>query len=103
MHGAAGSVTATTGVTAVADNTLRYKYSDLDLTRKLSINGVNVVDLTVPSSLSAFAGFINGATYAVGSEVEAVVYPKWRDSYSPYSRECRKEYPFGQSYCRAIH
>ena len=73
--GAAGSVTATTGVTAVADNTLRYKYSDLDLTRKLSINGVNVVDLTVPSSLSAFAGFINGATYAVGSEVEAVVYP----------------------------
>ena len=72
--GAAGSVTGTTGVTAVADNTLRYKYSDLDLTRKLSINGVTVVNATLPTSLTQFAGFINAATYAAGSEVEAVVH-----------------------------
>ena len=73
--GAAGSVTGTTGVTAVADNTLRYKYSDLDLTRKLSINNVTVVNLGVPASLTAFAALVNGATYPAGSEVEAVVHP----------------------------
>ena len=72
--GAAGSVTATTGVTAVADNTLRYKYSDLDLTRKLSINGVSVVNATLPTSLTQFAGFINAASYGSGLEVEAVVH-----------------------------
>ncbi|MEZ7830189.1 MAG: hypothetical protein QMC06_01445 [Gammaproteobacteria bacterium] len=72
--GAAGSVTGTTGVTAVADNTLRYKYSDLDLTRKLSINGVTVVNATLPTSLTQFAGFINAASYGSGLEVEAVVH-----------------------------
>ena len=73
--GAAGSVTAQTGVTAKADNTLTYAYSDLDLTRKLSINNVTIVNVGVPVSLSAFAALINGATYAGGSEVEAVVHP----------------------------
>ena len=73
--GAPGSVTGTTGVTAVADNTLRYKYSDFDLTRKLSINTVTITGGTPPASLSALAVLINGATYAAGSEVEAVVHP----------------------------
>ena len=72
--GAAGSVTATTGVTAVADNTLRYKYSDLDLTRKLSIHGVTVVGAAVPANLTDLADDINTAPYAAGKEVEAVVY-----------------------------
>ena len=99
--GGAGSVTGTTGVTAVADNTLRYKYSDLDLTRKLSINGVTVVNATLPTSLAQFAGFINTATYPGGSEVEAVVNPNGEIFISPYFCECREEYGVRLSNCRA--
>ena len=73
--GAAGSVTGTTGVTAEAENTRTYTYSDLDLTRKLSINSVTIVNASIPANLHAFAALINGATYASGAEVEAVVHP----------------------------
>jgi flagellar hook-associated protein FlgK len=64
---------ASTGVSAKADNTLSFKYSDLDLTRKLSINGTTIVN-TVPATLQAFADLINlqkGTT-----NVEAVVIPR---------------------------
>jgi flagellar hook-associated protein FlgK len=93
--GAAGSVTGTTGVTAVADNTLRYKYSDLDLTRKLSINGVTVVNATLPTSLTQFAGFINAATYPGGSEVEAVVHPNGEIFIRPTSANAGKNMVLG--------
>ncbi|HAG72815.1 MAG TPA: hypothetical protein DCL66_11495, partial [Gammaproteobacteria bacterium] len=73
--GAAGSVTANTGVTAKADSTRTYTFSDLDLTRKLSINGVTIVNLGVPATLDALAVLINGATYSAGEEVEGVVNP----------------------------
>jgi flagellar hook-associated protein FlgK len=73
--GISGSVTAVTGVTAEAENTRTYTYSDLDLTRKLSINNVTIVNATIPADLHAFASLINAATYSAGEEVEAVVHP----------------------------
>ena len=65
--------TGATGVTAKADNTLSYSYSDLDLTRKLSINGTTIVNAGVPANLVAFAALVNAQTGTTG--VEAVVHP----------------------------
>jgi flagellar hook-associated protein FlgK len=65
---------ASTGVSAKADSTLSFKYSDLDLTRKLSINGTTIVNAGVPATLTDFADLINlqkGTT-----NVEAVVIPR---------------------------
>ncbi|MDG2141440.1 MAG: flagellar hook-associated protein FlgK [Gammaproteobacteria bacterium] len=65
---------ASTGVSAKADNTLSFKYSDLDLTRKLSINGTTIVNAGVPATLTAFAALINAQTGS--TNVEAVVIPR---------------------------
>jgi|TARA_B110000208_G_scaffold146276_2_gene176501 flagellar hook-associated protein FlgK len=73
--GAAGSVTANTGVTAKADSTRTYTFSDFDLTRKLSINGKTIVNVGAPATLEALAVLINGAAYDAGDEVEGVVNP----------------------------
>jgi flagellar hook-associated protein FlgK len=73
--GAAGSVSANTGVTAVADSTRTYTFSDFDLTRKLSINGKTIVNVGAPATLEALAVLINGAAYDPGDEVEGVVNP----------------------------
>jgi len=73
--GAAGSVSANTGVTAVADSTRTYTFSDFDLTRKLSINGKIIVNVGAPATLEALAVLINGAAYDPGDEVEGVVNP----------------------------
>ena len=93
--GAAGSVTTQTGVTATADSTRIYRYSDLDLTRKLSINGVTIVNGGIPASLTAFADLINGATYPAGQEVQAVVHPSGEILISPTLANKGKNMVFG--------
>ena len=93
--GAVGSVTATTGVTANASNTRIYAYSDLDLTRKLSINGVTIVSAGVPGDLQAFASLINGATYPSGKEVEGVVYPNGKIEIRPTVANIGKNFDLG--------
>jgi flagellar hook-associated protein FlgK len=65
--------TGNTGVTAKAINEYSYSYSDFDITRQLSINGVQIVNgLTgVPATLDALANLINAQT--VNTNVQATL------------------------------
>ena len=93
--GATGSVSAVTGVVAKAEHTRTFDYDDFDLTRKLSINGVTIVNVGVPPSLGALATLINNATYAAGDEVVGVVNPNGKIEIRPTLANSGKNMVFG--------
>jgi flagellar hook-associated protein FlgK len=93
--GATGSVSALTGVVAKAEHARTFDYDDFDLTRKLSINGVTIVNVGVPPNLGALAALINGAAYAAGDEVVGVVNPNGKIEIRPTLANSGKNMVFG--------
>lgn len=93
--GTAGSLGAVTGVSAQAEHSRSFDYSDFDLTRKLSINGVTIVNTGIPTSAEALASLINTATFAAGDEVIAIVHPSDRIEIRPSIENTGKNMTFG--------
>lgn len=69
----ANAASASTDVTASARNSLVISPDDFDTTRRLSINGTTIVDLTRPDNTRALADLINAqaATTRVGASIDA--------------------------------